>query len=149
MNHSSTTAQNMTNIAQNTLFCLLVYRWFCDVSYLLPGICVVGCVEVLPRAWIVSRWLGEMTDAYEIKGGPSCSVMPLWCFLYFCYWHFISFWNEIGILCWKWALMVTNLLVPLNHKRWDYCVFISTVKLFLSGTVFINAHFFIEIFKLA
>jgi len=65
------------------------------------------CQEL--RSW-AGDWEKWRTDTCEIESGLSCSIMPLWCFLYFCYWHS---WNKIGILHWKWVLMVIILLVLL------------------------------------
>lgn len=43
--------------------------------------------------------------------------------LYFYYWYFISSWNRVGILNWKWIqqfavpIFMKILLVPINHMH--------------------------------
>lgn len=47
---------------------------------------------------------------------------PFWVW-YFCYWYPVIYWNQIGIVCWKWiVIFVMVISVPVSHEHWDATV---------------------------
>ena len=47
---------------------------------------------------------------------------PFWVW-YFCYWYSVIYWNQMGIVCWKWiVIFVMVISVPVSHEHWDATV---------------------------